>query len=424
LYYTTDGAVDRGAYANWWQWRHEYAETRGISDIANTALYYKHANTGLTGNRDMLTAMLNATAQQHAFGDALSYNWVNGGYKNEFADEQRYMGFLKACYTAGMIGGVAGYFAVPAGGFDADIQPGATPSWLTQVETLSHVHGMFSYLEKYLREGTLLTGPNRHAWSTDLPAYELPTGDATARVLARKLNGEQEWLVTAWAADGPDRAVTTYIEGLGSVDLLARGAGSVYLVTLTDLGVEQRLLDADPMSPSARLNMITATADVGGVINSPGGSVVLDGEAFSLDLELQESYRLVDVLVDGQSTGADALSYAFAQVNESHTVHFKVSHVDAIARGDLDGDGVVDGEDLAAWQTNFRGDGRLQSGDVDGDADVDGQDFLAWQRGVGKSVGAPAAAVPEPSTALTLGVLLVCAATVRRKPFADSRKNE
>jgi hypothetical protein len=297
---------------------------------------------------------------------------------------------------------------MPAGGFDAATQPGATPSWLAQIETLGHVHGMFSYLEKYLRQGSLVPGPNRHAWSTDLPAYELPTGDATARVLARKLDGEEEWLVTAWAADGADRAVTTYLDGVGSMELLARGAGSVYLLTMSELGLEQRLLDVEAMRPSAGLNMITATVDAGGVVSSPGGSVVLDGEAFSLNLELQDGFRLVDVLVDGQSLGAEVAGYAFDAVNESHTVHFAVAPVDGIAIGDLDGDGVVAGGDLAAWERNFRGDGGRQSGDVDGDRDIDGSDFLAWQRGAGRSLNATLAAVPEPAvgTASLCWVLL------------------
>jgi hypothetical protein len=67
-----------------------------------------------------------------------------------------------------------------------------------------------------------------------LPAYEFPTGDATLRVLARKLKQKPQWLVTAWAADGRDRDVTVNVPGPGELTLHARGCGSVYRVALAD----------------------------------------------------------------------------------------------------------------------------------------------------------------------------------------------
>ena len=36
-----------------------------------------------------------------------------------FGDLRLYEGFLKRLYTEGMLGGVAGYFSYPKGGFDA-----------------------------------------------------------------------------------------------------------------------------------------------------------------------------------------------------------------------------------------------------------------------------------------------------------------
>jgi hypothetical protein len=68
-----------------------------------------------------------------------------------------------------------------------------------------------------------------------------------------------------------------------------------------------------------------------------------------------------------------------------------------VFEGDFNGDGMVDGADLAQWQGDF---GPTDNGsDADGDGDSDGADFLAWQQNVG--TGAPAlpahAAVPEPS---------------------------
>jgi hypothetical protein len=87
------------------------------------------------------------------------------------------------------------------------------------------------------------------------------------------------------------------------------------------------------------------------------------------------------------------------------------------APGDFNGDGFVNGGDLAAWDGEF-GAATLSShaeGDADGDRDVDGNDFLQWQRLVS---GSPAgAAVPEPSAAAIAGVLIL-AAGMRRGRLA------
>jgi hypothetical protein len=187
----------------------------------------------------MLTQVLNAVAQQLRYGDALSYNWVNAGWEREklgeeaFADLRLYMGFLKCLYTAGMVGGVAGYFAYPKGGFDGEAGE-KPPHWLLQMMVLSHVHALFSHLEEFLRDGELVPGPMRHRWSKDLPAYELPTGDSNARVLARKHRKRNEWLITAWAADGKDRQVRVPVPELGELEIRAEGSGAIYRAVLKD----------------------------------------------------------------------------------------------------------------------------------------------------------------------------------------------
>jgi hypothetical protein len=239
IYYYTDGCVQRYRYKGWEDWDWEYRFMRPVSDLPSSSIYYRHLCSGWTGHNDMLTQALNAAAQQIPLGDPLSYNWLSGGWPRNawgeggfWGDLNRYKGFLKCLYTAGMTGGVAGYFSNPS---DGDVDTGAEPPhWLGQMMVLARVHATFSHLEEFLRQGDLLPGPDRHRWSHDLPAYEFPTGDVTARVVARKHRQRAEWLITAWAADGDDREVTVTILELGPVAVQARASGSVYRASVRD----------------------------------------------------------------------------------------------------------------------------------------------------------------------------------------------
>lgn len=83
--------------------------------------------------------------------------------------------------------------------------------------------------------------------------------------------------------------------------------------------------------------------------------------------------------------------------------------------GDFDGNGVVNGADLAVWQAAF---GISALADADGNGITDGRDFLVWQRNLGSSSQnfvplTAIVAVPEPGTGLLAGGLLV-AAFIRR----------
>jgi hypothetical protein len=239
IFYYADGCPHRNRYAGWDTWDHGYRWMRPVSDLPSSSIYYRHFNSGWTGDDDMLTQALHAVAQHIALKDDLSYNWLNAGWAREkmsddaFGDLDRYAGYLKCYYTAGMIGGVAGYFEYPRGGFAGDVGP-QPPHWLRQMRVLGEVHALFSHVEDFLRKSDLLPGPEKHKVSKDLPAYEFPTGDATARVVARKHRERDEWLVAAWAADGPAREVEATLPALGRVRVEARPGGSVYRATLQD----------------------------------------------------------------------------------------------------------------------------------------------------------------------------------------------
>jgi cytochrome c peroxidase len=77
--------------------------------------------------------------------------------------------------------------------------------------------------------------------------------------------------------------------------------------------------------------------------------------------------------------------------------------------GDFDGNGEVNAADLSIWQASF---GVDAGGDSDHDGDSDGRDLLAWQRNVGRTWDdlvplAAIASIPEPSTALLGGMVLI-----------------
>ena len=72
-----------------------------------------------------------------------------------------------------------------------------------------------------------------------------------------------------------------------------------------------------------------------------------------------------------------------------------VLNVNAIT-ADFDGNGFVDGGDLAIWQSGYN---TNATADADGDGDTDGRDYLAWQRQLGSGINPASGAisVPEPS---------------------------
>lgn len=237
VYYPADSNPHRERYNRWKKWCYDYKYMRAISDRPSSSTYFKEFNTGWTGEMDMLTEVLNSVGQQIKFGDPLSYNWVCSGWvrdgnKPVFGEIARYMGFLKCYYTAGMIGGIAGYFDLPNQGFEATFPVDRPPNWLQQMIALARVHARFSHLERYLRQGNLLPGPLKHRWSKDTPAYEFPTADADVRVLARKDRRKPAWLITAWAAAGETRRALVTLPQLGRVSLLARPHGSIYTAQL------------------------------------------------------------------------------------------------------------------------------------------------------------------------------------------------
>lgn len=271
VYYPSGGDTHRrgpeSTYQNHWGW--DFKDMRQGTDMASNEYYYHDFNTGWIGNDNMLTQALGAKGYEIRYGSKNSYDWLCAGYKQPdpkvpvywdptapidnnakaFGDLRIYQGFLKCLYTEGMLGGVAGYFSFPAGGFGAKFPPNQPPNWLVQMAILGRVHALFSYLESYLRQGDLLPGPNQHVHVPDQPAYEFPTGSPNHRVLARKMPKEPRWLITAWAADGVDGPESVEIPELGRITVECRAIGSVYRARLVNGRVILQQVDAADLGP-------------------------------------------------------------------------------------------------------------------------------------------------------------------------------
>ena len=243
IYYPTTGGAHRNRSADWRQWMYGYEWMKPVSDLASSEHYHRHFNSGWTGDDDILTQALNARGFEIANGQPLCYDWLCAGWPREtglgsgaadlyedrgLGDLQRYEGFLSCMYVAGMVGGNAGYYAYPEGGFAAEFPADEPPHWLQQMVVFARVHARFSHLEMFIRQGDLLPGPAMQRWSKDQPAYEFPTGKAGVRVLARKLKTDARWLIVAWAADGDTQDVTVDIPALGSMTLQARPQGALF----------------------------------------------------------------------------------------------------------------------------------------------------------------------------------------------------
>jgi autotransporter-associated beta strand protein len=129
-------------------------------------------------------------------------------------------------------------------------------------------------------------------------------------------------------------------------------------------------------APTDAFEILTAGALVGVFANAPNGA------------------RLE---VTSGGFGSFQVNYGAASpFNSNRVVLSDFLGAGAVLPGDFNGDGFVDGADLAQWQGDF---GLNADSDADSDGDTDGADFLAWQRQLGSGLLAldAASAVPEPT---------------------------
>jgi hypothetical protein len=209
----------------------------GVLSYPSFQLYYPTDSKWVYqsgGVYDALSLMLAGMHQGIAAGHPLGYHWLAGGWHMDGTDSplRTLMGFLKGVYMAGAMGCTVGWFGwngapVQSGHNNEDV--GSTsPQWIEQAKVHGHVHALWTWLDDWLINATLLDGTATNVVGAPKSYEFTDPGDPTCRVMARKHNDRDEWLLFAWAADNIDRYVTVTIPTLGSVMLYARGCGSIY----------------------------------------------------------------------------------------------------------------------------------------------------------------------------------------------------
>ncbi len=189
------------------------------------------------------------------------------------------------------------------------------------------------------------------------------------------------------------------------------GAGRVDVghATINDRGdvVFQAVVDPDADGPeqSGFTWWVHANGQLQLILRE-GGVIDLDPTA-GTDFRIVEGFETV---LDGRRSYQDPM---YRGLNDHGTMVFHVGFTDGTSAvvkaqlqvpGDFDLDGDVDAFDLGVWQNGF-GTASMATpndGDADGDGDVDAFDLGLWQLTFGSGVSA---AVPEPGTVLTLGLI-------------------
>jgi hypothetical protein len=300
-YYGEGYTPERGRWFGWKQWttKWEYFLDSNlkptVSDYSSPEMYYNFHNAGWTGYQeptnlpyDALTTQTKNVGGGIKLGQKYILPWVSsgwdGGDSGGISDDDTYVGMLKILYTMGAKGAVAGYFTCdPSAGspmlmMRRNLTAGTTiPTQVRGFYTLSHVQALFSHLDSLIENSDLLLAPGDHSFKIPggEPTYDLtsivefpvenettriqgiynqPFDIRNARVIARKVKDKDMWLVTAWANTGADRQISVTIDpALGKLNLLARRAGSVYIVEKRGSVVTTNLLDEDAMNPTAKM---------------------------------------------------------------------------------------------------------------------------------------------------------------------------
>lgn len=257
-------------YAGWEFYRGYWA--------SYTSLAY--SNGGVFRGVTLPEEVLNCIAQTIDQGYStmvpfIANTWGPGYSSTDNGPDDLFMGFVKFIYTCGAVGCVAGYYQ--PGPIDGSwtIGSGASDQVRAYV-TIGHVQATFSHLEDYIRSGTLLDGDydpwgrgySSHILSKNIygqnngwthPSYEYVHDDSSqlySKVVARKLNASNDWLICAWRCydDGNDATLSVTIAG-HALSVNARRGGTLYHM---DNSGTLTMLDPLSMDPSRTIATILA----------------------------------------------------------------------------------------------------------------------------------------------------------------------
>lgn len=90
-----------------------------------------------------------------------------------------------------------------------------------------------------------------------------------------------------------------------------------------------------------------------------------------------------------------------------------------VSMGDYNGDGIVNQADYDMWRSDFGSNNAAADGN--GNGVVDSADYVVWRDHLGQSFGSGAAAVPEPSLAIYLSMVIAIAMQVRRRSSRNKK---
>jgi hypothetical protein len=119
------------------------------------------------------------------------------------------------------------------------------------------------------------------------------------------------------------------------------------------------------------------------------------------------------------------IKFVILNTNGTGTAQFQYDQVTGLPpvaadNADFNGNGKVDGRDFLIWQRGFGTGNSLATGDANDSGTVDGADLIVWQTqyGMGALSALTTSAVPEPSTAFMLPLMLSVILGLRRASHA------